>query len=432
MDQPNRAIVSLADDEVALIPVDPGRGLVLALASEAPPGDLVPKGLLDAALDKAGLAGGAFASKALLDGSLVQLAPETVSRLKEGAVFLRDKQGFALGTLQDAGERGFTDAVRFLPGAANPIAAGLMLQTMAVERQLGQIQEALEAIDRKLDTLIKGTQHERLANLQMLAGRVDELWRKFSSGHALTPVDETKLHDYRDEAEKLQKEASQWLARLRQMLSQDEISLKRQHKTLTKLVDDEHVGFWIRVYIAAEMALAHSRRLELAQAAVNQPDFAKDLEGKVPAQLEGAAQSITGLTSDLDAYLRNPDIADGWENLSIKKKREVRARRRELLAVHGGLCAGVAASQASLEQILSSEIAIPEQLTRRQVDPWPLRDGAYDGAKAGVKALKSGAKNAQRKAIEGGLDFFQQLQEKRLVERDAANPEASAESERRE
>jgi hypothetical protein len=432
MDEQNGAIEPLADDEVALIPVDRDQGLVLALAKEPPAGDLIPTGLLDSALDKAGLAGGAFASMALLDGSLVRLAPETVGRLKEGAVFLRDSQGFALGSLREVGKRGVTDAVRFLPGAANPVAAGLMLQTMAVQRQLGQIQEALEAIDRKLDTLIKGTQHERLARLQVLGGRIDELWRKFSSGHALTSVDETKLHDYRDEAEKLQKEAVQWLASVRQMLSQDEISLKQQHKTLTKLVDDEHVGFWVRVYIASELALAHSRWLELAQAAVNQPDFAKDLEGRVRSQLEGAAKSIAGLTSDLDAYLRNPDIADGWENLSLKRKREVRARRRELLDVHAGLREGVEASHVSLEQMLRSEVVIPDPLTRRQVDPWLLRDGAYDGAKAGAKALKSGAKDAQRKTIEGGLGFFRRLEEKHLTEEADSGPAHDQESGRDE
>lgn len=133
----------LSEDEVAVIPVDPERGLALVLGGAVLDAESwqIPRGMIDSAITAGGLFGGAVAAKDLLDGSLVRLAPQTLARIKEGAYFSKDAEGFRLGTLREVGKRGFTDQVRFIEGAANPAAAGLLLQTMAVQMQLKQIQE---------------------------------------------------------------------------------------------------------------------------------------------------------------------------------------------------------------------------------------------------------------------------------------------------
>jgi hypothetical protein len=410
------ALEPLGEDEVAVVPVDPEHGLVLVLGRELHEGEPVPRGLLNEALDKAGLAGGAIGSKALLDGSLVRLAPQTVSQLPDGAVFLRDSQGLALGTLRKEGVRGFTGNVRFLPGAANPAAAGLMLQAMALQRQLGQIQGTLEAIDRKLETVLKGVRHGKLATLVKLSAAIDELSGKLREGHELTQVDENKLRDYRDEAKELEAEAKQWLHDLRAMLAQESIPLGQQHATLTRLVRDEHVAFWLRVYIAAEVALAHSTWLLLARSATAEPEWAQQLKSQADAQLQAAAADIAGLMENLDAYLRDPDIASGWQELSFKRKREVRALRRQLLGVHASLRDGLQATHESIAEMLGQELDIPGELSRRDVDPWLIREGVADGSKAGWTAVKEGATGARQKAITSGSELFHRLEEKYLSE----------------
>ena len=52
-----------------------------------------------------------------------------------------------------------------MEGAANPVAAGMLLQTMAVQMQLKQIQETLEEINEKLDTLLKAEQFGVIAEV---------------------------------------------------------------------------------------------------------------------------------------------------------------------------------------------------------------------------------------------------------------------------
>jgi hypothetical protein len=406
---------ALADNEVAFIPIDKEQGLVLALGHGLDDGLPVPKGLLDSALDLAGFAGGALSSKALLDGSLVRLAPQTVSRMKDGAVFLRDADGVALGSLREIGKRGVTDQVRFISGAANPVAAGLMLQTMAVQRQLGQMQETLEAIDQKLNTVLKGVRHGKLATLVKLMDAIDELAGKLRSGHELTEVDEQKLRDYRDEAKQLEAEAKQWLHDLRSMLAEESVPLREQQATLQRLVREEHVAFWLRVYVAAEVALAHATWLLLARAAVAEPEWAVELKEQAQHQLQASATDIAGLMADLDAYLRNPDIASGWEELSLKRKRDVRALRRQLLSVHEGLRGGLSVAQQSMAEMMGDDVEIPPQLSRREVDPWLVRDGVADGGRVTWTAAKTGASGARSRVISAGNDLFQRLEDRYLV-----------------
>lgn len=309
---------------------------------------------------------------------------------------------------------GFTNAVRFLPGAANPVAAGLMLQTMAVQRQLGQIQDTLEAIDRKLETILKGVHHSKLATLIKLSTAIDELATKVREGHELSLVDEQKLRDYRDEAIELEAEAKQWLHDLRAMLAQDSIPLRQQHETLTRLVKDEHVAFWLRVYIAAEVALAHSTWLLLARFATAEPEWAQHLKSQADAQLQEAAADIAGLMGNLDAYLRDRDIASGWEELSFRRKRQVRALRRQLLGVHTGLRDGLQTSHESISEMLGHDVEISGVLSRRDVDPWLIRDGAADGSSAGWSAVKEGVTGVRRKVITDGSALFHRLEDKYL------------------
>ena len=118
---------SSIEDDVAVIPVDAERGLALVLGAEVIDAESwqMPRRLISDAIMVGGLPG-------RKDGSHVPpprriacpAGPQTLTRLKEGAVFSWDADGFRLGTLREEGKRGFTDQVRFLEGAANPSLPG--------------------------------------------------------------------------------------------------------------------------------------------------------------------------------------------------------------------------------------------------------------------------------------------------------------------
>lgn len=430
-DDRNASVELLKPDEVALIPIDPDKGLVLALGYDLKEdGEPVARGLLDAALDKAGFLGGAYASKAMLDGSLVRLAPQTVKQIREGAVFLKDKEGLALGTLKEAGGHRFAGAVRFVPEAANPVAGALMLQTMAIQRQLGQIQDALEAIDAKLDTLLKGHHHGVLGSVLNLAVPLDELARKLRGGHQLTETDEVKLRDYEDEARGRQIEATLWLASLRDLLRTEDLTLKQQHDILDSLVQKEHVGFWLRIYIASRVTLARARWMRLSRAAaVEAPEWAQELQRDVTDQLDASAQEIVALAAELDAYLRNHDIASGFEELSLGRKRRVRQLRRQLREVHEELREGLATSETILRGMLqdAESFAIPERLSRRDFEPWLVRDNVYDASQRGLEASRDLASNASQSAIRSASRFLQRAEARLEERRQDAESDASEE-----
>ncbi len=369
-------LTPLGPDEVVAIPVGEREGLVLLLGCELSDGEAsVPRAFVDAAVDKGGILGGAVAAKGLLDGSLVRLAPETVKQLREGAAFVKDSQGLALGTLKQAGGGRFTHSVRFMPGPANPAAAGLILQTIAVQYQLGQIQKALEVVDLKLDLLLQGQQHGVLSELVSLGERLAELQDKAEAGHDLTAADEVKIRDYEDVCSRQARESALWLGQLRDLLAADALPLSAHRDRLKRLLE-EHLAFWLRVFVQSRLSLARARTLRLYRAAIAEPDeWARRLTSQVEADLAVIGSELVALTLELDAYLRRTDIASGLEQLSWRKKAEVRRRRRELWGLHEEL-------RGCLEDVLAAlpgadEASLPDlpaPLGRREIEPPPIRD----------------------------------------------------------
>jgi len=371
-----------AGGTVAVIPVDAERGLALVIGAEVIDAQSwhMPKGLVADALNIGGLLGGGGAAASLvLDGSLVALAPETVARLKSGAEFATDGQGLRIGTLKESGR--FTDAVRFVDGPANPVAAGLLLQTMAVQMQLKQIQQTLEDINEKLDTLLKAEQHGVLAEVIATARAVAELNDKIWAGHRLTEADEVKLRDYQDVVMTHLAEAELWMQQLNGLLQLDDPSLKAQYEALDGAMRREPVAFWLRVYIVSHASLGEIRKLRLIRAAAAEPDYARDLHDSLQQQLASSADAVQSLCNDIDRYLRRSDIAVGLEELSIRRKAKVRQLRRQLWEVDEQLKLSLEATRGMYDAVPSLEpMEIPAPLDRRTVEPWLVRDNLQDAA----------------------------------------------------
>jgi hypothetical protein len=414
-----------AGEEVAVLPVDVERGLALVVGAEVTDAESwrMPKGLIADAFTVGGLLGGASAAKSLLDGSLVALAPQTVARLQDGAEFARDGQGFALGTLTEAG-KGFTDQVRFVKSAANPVAAGMLLKTMAVQMQLKQVQETLEDINQKLDTLLKSEQHGVLAEVIATGQAVEELNEKVWAGHRLTDADEVKLRDYQDVVRTHVAEAELWMQQLNRLLQLEDPTLKRQYEALDGALRREPVAFWLRVYIVSQVSLGEIRKLRLIRAAAAEPEYARDLNDSLQQQLSDSADAVQSLCHDIDRYLRRSDIAVGLEELSIRRKAKVRRLRRQLWEVDEQLKLSLEAARGMYEAVPSLEpIEVPAPLDRRIVEPWAVRDNVYDTA---VKATDVGTA-ALATAADRGAKALRELADRRTAREDAGDVAAEDE-----
>jgi hypothetical protein len=408
----------LKPGEVAVLPVDVERGLALVLGTDIIEGESwpMPKGLIADALTVGGLMGGAGASKALLDGSLVRLAPQTLARIRQGAVFARDKQDVPYGTLREGNL--FSDAVRFVDGPANAVAGQLMLQTMTVQMQLRQIQETLEDINEKLDTLLKSEQHGVLAEVIATCRAVEELNDKVSAGHRLSDADEVKLRDYQDVVRTHLAEAELWLQQLNGLLQLEDPSLRAQYEALDGALRREPVAFWLRVYIVSHVSLGEIRKLLLARAAAAEPEYARDLHDALQQQLRDSAAAVQSLCHDMDRYLRRSDIAAGLEELSILRKVKVRRLRRQLWEVDEQLKLSLEATRGMYEAVPSLEpIEVPDPLNRRAVEPWVVRDNVYDAA---VKATDVGT-DALATAADRGSRALRELADKRRAAREDAS-----------
>lgn len=410
------------EDEVAVVPVDAERGLALVLGAEVIDAESwqMPRGMIANAINVGGILGGATAAKALLDGSLVALAPQTVARLQEGAVFSKDAQGFALGSLREAGKRGITDQVRFVPGAANPVAAGMLLQTMAVQMQLKQIQETLEEINEKLDTLLKSEQFGVIAEVLATGQGVQEINDKVWAGHDLTDADEIKLRDYEDRVRTHLGEAELWLQQLNGLLQLEDPKLKSQYEALDGALRREPVAFWLRVYVVSHVTLGEIRKLRLLRAAAAEPEYARELNKALQHQLHASAEAVQSLCQDIDRYLRRSDIAEGLEELSLRRKAKVRRLRRQLWEVDEQLKESLKATRGMYDAVPSLEpIEVPAPLDRRTVEPWVVRDTLYDAA---VKATDVGTE-ALATTADRGAKALRDLADRRRAAREADEPD---------
>ena len=397
----------LTTDEVAVLPVDVERGLAVVLGAEVTDAESwpMPKGLVAEALTAGGLAGGAVAAKPLLDGAVVVLAPQTVARLNDGAKFVTDGHGFSLGTLTEPG-KGFTDAARFVRPPANPVAAGMLLQTMAVQMQLQQIQQTLEDINEKLDTLLKSEQHGVLAEVIATGQAVAELNDKVAAGHRLTDADEVKLRDYHDVVRTHVAEAELWLQQLNGLIALEDPSLRAQYAALDGALRREPVAFWLRVYIVSQVCLAEIRKLRLIRAAAAEPEYAKDLHDAVQQQLAASAEAVQALCLGIDRYLRRSDIAAGLEELSLRRKAKVRRLRRQLWEVDEQLKLSLEATRGMYDAVPSLEpIEVPAALDRRAVEPWVVRDNMYDAARKAADAGSDAAATTADRGARALRDF---------------------------
>lgn len=395
----------LREDEALLVPVDLANGLALVAGIDAKllgKPEPVSRSLVDRFLQTAGYAGGANAARRLTDGSLVRLAPETMRKLNQGATLAQSKS-VALGVLRDASGKHLAGPVRLLPGAANPVAAGMLIQTMALQRQLQGIQESLQRIDAKIEALHKAQHHNVLAEVLAMGGALEEIRQKLATGAPLSREDENQLRSLEVSAQTHRIQARLWIKALEPLFGGRRVPLSEQLETLTDALGDSHVGFWVRAAVASDVVLIQTLALKVERAAVAEElDWAHQLHDKAQKEIVEVGHGLHALHSSMDRYLRRNDIARGFEELSVRRKGEVRRLRRDLWDVMNGLRDAIHETKPMLEAAIGSELpALPAPLDRRAIEPHVVRDNAADAAAQAQRAAARWAKVAGRGANRG-------------------------------
>lgn len=394
---------ALQDGEAVVIPADLERGIALVanidpeLLGRPMGADRLAVGRL---LEVANYGFAADAARKLMDGSLVRLAPETVEQLRSGLDFARDAKGMALGMMRTPGGQGVAAQARFITGAANPVAAAMMLQTMVVQRQLRSIEKALEKIDRKIDALHKAHKIKVLADALALFAPINEMRSKIDAGARLSPEDETQLRALDLDARKTAGQARLWLQHLEPLASRDQLSLAAQHGMLVDALGSEHVAFWVRPGLVSDVALVQILLLRSHRAdSAEDPQWAVKLRYRNEKEIVLARNRVLSLHNNMDRYLRNSDIADRLEELAFRRKRAVRRRRRELMGVSNALRECLIATSDLFYAATGEPVPmLPGPLDRRTVEPRFVRDRLYDGANVAGRVVGERVTTAGRAA----------------------------------
>jgi hypothetical protein len=195
---------------------------------------------------------------------------------------------------------------------------------------------------------------------------------------------------------------------------------------------DCHVAFWVRAYVASQMALANARVLRLVRASTSASESrVGQLHQSVREELSAISGELVTLTSDLDAYLRRSDIARGLEELSIVRKRKVDRLRNELWKTQEDLRAGLEdvlprlpraspAPPPRLPRLDDRALpALPAPLDAQELQLRPVREDIKEGIQTAQQAASQGSKRAARavgsKALKG-IDRAGQKLRERLAE----------------
>lgn len=404
MSMEGRAI-SLGADEAFVVPVDADRGVVFC--ANVDPSLLgtrvaAPRSLVGRFLDVAsfGLAGDA--ARRLADGTLVQLAPQTVDQLRNGLDFAQDAQGYALGILKGADGGAIVSQARFLTGAANPVAAGLMLQTMMTNHRLRAIEQALQRIEGKIEALGKSHRVGVLAEVLGLAPPIAELRAKVDAEIPLTTEDGTRLGALEDRARKLGTSARLWTDQLKK-LSGERLGLGEQHDVLLQALETEHAAFWVRAGLASDIALVQIRSLRGHRAALAEgPAWASTLQDRTASEIAQLGARQFELHALLDGYLRDRDIAVGLEELSFRRKHQVQVRRRELMEVANTLRDGLDATSSLFADATGRSWSIADPLTHEDILPPSLWSKLRAGADSAARSAGNGVDAAGRALGTGG------------------------------
>jgi hypothetical protein len=265
------------------------------------------------ALRTAAVAAPAFSAIAeQLTGGLVRLTAHSRALLAQHGPTLA-QEGGVLGVVQGAdgkfaGVLAFEDAGRLaniglqLPALAGAI--GLQLQLVAIERKLGEIQSAVDA-------LIRDGQIEVLAESRAALDIMRDVYLDAIETGELTDDDWARATAVELPVRRLHEQASAQLRWLDTVLASPDAGVGERLRALGEATRHDRARFWLEAYIVAESALTRWEAVRLIRLSVtDDARLWRELEQSRTA-LEQRRDFLRGLADHLGAYLVDAGRVDG-------------------------------------------------------------------------------------------------------------------------
>jgi hypothetical protein len=295
------------------------RGLLSKLHIDAGQAEKAGRGTADLVAQATGL--GAVLTS--LDGSWVQLTPESHQRLVELAKFNLPQDGVFSGVIR--GTKGRIDSfAQFTTGGMNPLVMSnlaTLTATMALRSAVAQLEDLAKAMDVKLDRLLEDNRAKALGDVQ---GLTQVLLRAFELYEDTGKITDTAWSQVAGHATALAQASSHAFAQIENLTRSLNTRSFADKVNAAETAADNELRSWLVILAACQANQQRLETLELVHLRQRDPEaveaHAASIEGSA-ARREHAA--VSRLQSLLDALTSAANVSDFNRIRSPQKSRSL-------------------------------------------------------------------------------------------------------------
>ena len=253
---------------------------------------------------------GVAAVAAAIDGSWVQLTPESTRRLAELAQFNLSQDGLFSGVFR--GSMGRIDSfAQFTTGGMNPVAMAnlaTLTATMALRRAVAQLEELAEAMDVKLDRLLDDNRAKALGDVQ---GLTVVLTRAFELYEATGRISETAWSQIAGHATSLAQASSHALAQINTMTQTLNAKSLAEKASAAEAIAAKELRSWLVILAAAQANQQRLETLELVHVRQHDPDAVEAHAAAIRSAAANRSTAVTARVQELvDALTAAANVSD--------------------------------------------------------------------------------------------------------------------------
>ncbi len=253
---------------------------------------------------------GVAAFAAAMDGSWVQLTPESTRRLAELAQFNVSQDGVFSGVFR--GSKGRIDSfAQFTTGGINPVAMAnlaTLTATMALRRAVAQLEELAEAMDVKLDRLLDDNRAKALGDVQ---GLTVVLTRAFELYEATGRISETAWSQIAGHATSLAQASSHALAQIDTMTQTLNAKSLAEKASAAETIAAKELRSWLVILAAAQANQQRLETLELVHVRQHDPDAVEAHAAAIRSAAANRSTAVTARVQELvDALTAAANVSD--------------------------------------------------------------------------------------------------------------------------
>jgi hypothetical protein len=258
-----------------------------------------------------------------MDGSWVQLTPESHQRLLELAQFNLPQGDVFSGVLR--GAKGQIDSfAQFTSGGMNPLMMSnlaTLTATMALRSAVAQLEELAQAMDVKLDRLLDDNRARALGDVQ---GLTQVLLRAFELYEETGKITETAWSQVAGHATALAQASSHALAQIELLTRSLDVRSTAEKASAAEAIASKELRSWLVILAACQANQQRLETLELVHLRQRDPEaveaHAASIQGSVARREEAAASRLQSLQ---DALTSAANISDFNRVRSPQKSRSL-------------------------------------------------------------------------------------------------------------